>query len=136
MTDDEYNSDASLDTEDLNEINEMVSQPYEEVPVKSVERSKQTKKVPITKVAEENTTENTVEDTSEVKTKQVQKKELTDKQKANIANLVKLNKQRAEARKKARAEGKLLDEKPLGRKPKPKPPKEEIAFIPIIPFLN
>ena len=40
MTDDEYNSDASLDTEDLNEINEMVSQPYEEVPVKSVERSK------------------------------------------------------------------------------------------------
>lgn len=127
MTDDEYNSDASLDTEDLNEINEMVSQPYEEVPVKSVERSKQTKKVPITKVAEENTTENTVEDTSEVKTKPVKKKELTEKQKANIANLVKLNKQRAEARKKARAEGKLLDEKPLGRKPKPKPPKEEIV---------
>jgi hypothetical protein len=118
---DEYDSDASLNTEDLNEINNIDTQTYEEVPIKSVERTKQTKRVlvPNQQVDE---TEIVVE------TKQTPKKARTEKQIANIANLVKRNKERAEARKKARAEGKLIDEKPLGRKPKPKPPKEEIVI--------
>ena len=118
MTDDEYDSDASLNTEDLNEINNVDNKTYEEVPVKSVERTKQTKKKEIVK--------NEIVENPPVIEKPKTLKPRTEKQKANIARLIKLNKDRAEARKIARAEGKLIDEKPLGRRPKPKPPKEEI----------
>jgi len=116
-------SDESLNTEDLNEINSFDNQTYEDVPVKSVERSKQTTRVPIEKEIENEVllTEEPV-----VKTQPL-KKARSEKQIQNIANLVKKNKERAEARKKAREEGKLIDEKPLGRRPKPKPSREEIV---------
>ena len=118
----EYDSDASLNTEDLNEINSVDNQTYEDVPVKSVERSKQTKRVPVV-----NEVVNEVPEEPVVKTQPL-KKARSEKQIQNIANLVKKNKERAEVRKQARAEGKVLDEKPLGRKPKPQPPKEEIII--------
>lgn len=113
-------SDESLNTEDLNEINSIDNKTYEDVPVKSVERSKQTKRVPIEKEIENEVLEEPLEKSKPLK------KARTEKQKQNIENLVKRNKERAEARKKARAEGKIIDEKPLGRKSKAKP-KEEIV---------
>jgi len=116
-------SDESLNTEDLNELNSIDNnQAYEEIPVKSVERSKQTKRVPIQKE-----TVNEVSEEPLIKQPPSPKrKPRSEKQKQNIENLIKRNKERALARKKAREEGKIIDEKPLGRKPKVNP-KEEIV---------
>ena len=116
-------SDESLNTEDLNEINSIDNKTYEDVPVKSVERSKQIKRVPVEKEVVEKETE--VSEEPLEKSKPL-KKARSEKQKQNIENLIKRNKERAEARKQARAEGKIIDEKPLGRKSKAKP-KEEIV---------
>jgi len=112
----EYSSsDESLDTEDLNEINGTEDQVYEEVQIKSVERTKQVQKVAVPKKEKVEKTE-----TEPVAAAKPKKRELSAKQRANIDALVKRNKERAVVRKQARDAGKILDEKPLGRKPKPK----------------
>jgi len=111
-------SDESLGTEDLNEINETE---FEQVPVKSVERSKQMRVQPIVKKTVKSDPEEPLEETT------APKKVRSAKQIAHAKKLIELNKARAVARVKARAEGRIIDEKPLGRKPKPKPPKEEIV---------
>lgn len=116
----DYDSDESLNTEDLNEIN---NTEFEQVEVKSVERTKQTKVQPIVKKSPKSVPEEPLEPTPTPKPK----KPRSEKQIAHAKKLVELNKDRAEKRAKARAEGKIVDEKPLGRKPKPAPPKEEIV---------
>lgn len=119
-------SDESINTEDLNEINDLTSAPFEEVEVKSCERQKQVKRIPY---REPSTAELEEQDAhvTVYKNAPKPKKPRTEKQIAHSKKLSQLNKERAEVRKKARAEGKILDEKPLGRKPKPKPPKEEVV---------
>ena len=124
-------SDESICTEDMNEINAIEDQVYEEVPVKSVERTKQVKKRFVSKppptqetVVEEPDTEVVEEPVKEIVKKP--KRPQSDKQKENIRKLVERNKARALERKKAREQGVVIDEKPLGRKPKPKPPPQEV----------
>jgi len=116
-------SDESLDTEDLNEVNDIDNHVYEDVPVKSVERSKQTKRVMVPKEAPPEV----VREEAPTITK-IAKRPQTEKQKASIQRLVALNKKRAADRKIARTEGRIIDEKRLGRPPRgpPKTDKGEI----------
>ena len=79
-------SDESLNTEDLNEINSIDNKTYEDIPVKSVERSKQIKRIPVEKEIVEKETE--VSEEPLEKSKPL-KKARSEKQIQNIANLVK-----------------------------------------------
>ena len=120
-SDKEYDSDESLNTEDLNEINSTKEEFEEvEVEVKGVAREKQIKKVKQLKkktenkieIAKENKTENKIENViEESPIKNKPKKPMSEKKKIALENLIKLNKERA----RLRAEGKLKAEKKLGR---------------------
>jgi len=126
-------SDESICTEDMNEINAIENQVYEEVPVKSVERTKRVAKRFVNKPPppQEEVVEEPIKEVVEEPVKEEVKKPKrpqSEKQKENIKKLVERNKARALERKKAKEEGKIIDEKPLGRKPKPKPPAQEVII--------
>ena len=107
-------SDESINTEDLNELHADNDDVYEEVPVKGVER--QTKKVQKPKEVEE----------QEEGPKP--KKELSQKQKANVKRLVEMNKKKAADRKKAKEE----DDKPPKTTVRKRKPKEVVVNREII----
>ena len=116
-------SDESLDSADMAEVNEIDDQAFEQVEVKGVERSKQVKNVLVKKKPAEQPAEQPEEPVVQKEVKK--KRELSEKQKENIKKLVERNKARAVERKRLREEGKPpLDEKPRGRKPKS--PKKEV----------